>query len=264
MVDGLTTDDRRLHLQCSTMLGPVIGAGAVLAAAGVAGYQSMAPTGQWYGRTFTGLRRGTRQIALTYDDGPNDPHTLRLLDVLAKHEVKATFFVIGRYVEQRPDIVRELVKAGHVIGNHTFTHPNLALASVVQNRIQFEECQRVVREVTGEAPRIVRPPFGGRRPATLQIARSLELEPVMWNVTSYDWRIPPAAKIVRTCLRQIRGGDVILMHDGGHREMGADRSQTVLATGMLLERFLAEGNEFVTIPQMMGEAAVRSQPSSVS
>src|SRR5689334_22648121 len=104
------------------MLGYVMAASA---AACAAGYQSMAPTGQWYGRTFTGLPRGSRQLALTYDDGPNDPHTLRLLEVLSKHDVRATFFVIGRYVKQRPDVVQELVQAGHVVGNHTFTHPLL-------------------------------------------------------------------------------------------------------------------------------------------
>ena len=96
------------------------------------GYQSMAPTGQWYGRTFTGLKPGTRQLALTYDDGPNDPHTLRLLEVFAKHNVKATFFLIGRYVQSRPDIARELVRAGHVVGNHTFSHPNLIFVSARQ------------------------------------------------------------------------------------------------------------------------------------
>ena len=102
---------------------------AAAAAASTVGYQSMAPTGQWFGRTFTGLGRGSKQLALTYDDGPNDPHTLRLLEILARHNVHATFFLIGRYVEQRPDIVRELVKAGHVIGNHTFTHPLLTFKS---------------------------------------------------------------------------------------------------------------------------------------
>src|ERR1700726_2002366 len=78
-------------------------------AAVAAGYQAMAPTGQWYGSTFTGLPPGSRQIALTYDDGPNDPHTLRLLEVLTKHSVQATFFLIGRYVQQHPEIVREIV-----------------------------------------------------------------------------------------------------------------------------------------------------------
>src|SRR2546426_12459020 len=97
----------------------MLGLALTAAAAAAAGYQSMAPTGQWYGRTFTGLGRGSKQLALTYDDGPNDPHTLRLLEVLAKHEVHATFFLIGRYVQQRPDIARDIAKAGHAIGNHT-------------------------------------------------------------------------------------------------------------------------------------------------
>ena len=102
------------------MLGLALTAVAA-AAASAAGYQSMAPTGQWYGKTFTGLGRGSKRLALTYDDGPNDPHTLRLLEVLAKHDVRATFFLIGRYVQQRPDIVRELVKAGEIFAGRSIT-----------------------------------------------------------------------------------------------------------------------------------------------
>ena len=227
------------------------------AVAGTAAYQSMAPTAQLYGRTFIGVPRA-KQLALTYDDGPNDPHTLHLLDVLAKHGVKATFFVIGRYVQRRPDIVRELVNAGHIVGNHTFTHPHLVASSAVETLVQLEECQRAVQEVLGQTPRLFRPPFGGRRPVTLRIARSLGLEPVLWNVTSWDWKMPPAEKIVQTCVQQMRGGDVVLMHDGGHRALGADRSQTVLATARLIERYKGEGREFVTIPQMMQSLPVGS------
>src|SRR6478609_10749865 len=163
-------------------------AGMAAAAALAAGYQSMAPTGQWYGRTFTSLPPGTKQIALTYDDGPNDPHTLRLLEVLAKDNVKATFFLIGRYVQQRPDIVREMVKAGHIVGNHTFSHPNLIFASENQTRAQLQECQQAITQAIGQLSPLFRPPFGGRRPGTLRIARSLGLVPVMWNVSSEDWK----------------------------------------------------------------------------
>jgi len=85
---------------------------------------------------------------------------------------------------------------------------------------------------------------------------------VMWNITSYDWQVPPAEKIVKTCMRQMRGGDVMLMHDGSHDAFGADRAQTVLATGMLLERYQAEGYEFVTVPQMAG-MVVRPRSSLV-
>src|SRR5437870_11639523 len=142
---------------CS-MLGLALTAAA---AASAAGYQSMAPTGQWYGRTFTGLGRGSKQLALTYDDGPNDPHTLRLLEVLAKHEVHATFFLIGRYVRQRPDIVRALVRSGHVIGNHTFTHPLLIFKARRQIEAELMECQHASRDAAGLEAKLLRPPFGG-------------------------------------------------------------------------------------------------------
>jgi peptidoglycan/xylan/chitin deacetylase (PgdA/CDA1 family) len=244
------------------MLAIALTGAVTLAAATAAGYQSMAPTGQWFGKTFTGLPPDSRQLALTYDDGPNDPHTLRLLEVLAKHGVPATFFLIGRHAEDLPDLVNEIAKAGHVIGNHTFSHPLLIFKSTSEIRGELLRCQAVLHDATGAHSNLFRPPFGGRRPAVLRIARELGLAPVMWNVTGYDWNAPPAASIERKVSAQIRGGDVILLHDGGHKHLGADRSQTVIATDHLLTRYKSEGFEFVTIPQMMAESATRCQPST--
>jgi len=231
------------------MLPALIGLTAA-AAASAAGYQSMAPTGQRYGRTFASGPRGSKQIALTYDDGPNDPHTLTLLDVLAKHNARATFFMIGRYVRQRPDIARAVAEAGHVIGNHTFMHPLLIFKSETQTRAQLVDCHQALEDAIGEHSNLFRPPFGGRRPATLRIARELGLQTVMWNVTGYDWNAPPAAVIEKKIVRQMRGGDVILLHDGGHRAMGADRAQTVIATDNLIRRYRDEGYELVTVEEM--------------
>lgn len=224
---------------------------AAIAAASSLGYQSMAPTGQWFGRAFTGLGRGSKQLALTYDDGPNDPYTLHLLEVLARHSVRATFFLIGRYVQQRSDIVRELVKAGHVVGNHTFTHPLLIFKSANELRTQLKDCDRALTDGVAEHSNLFRPPFGGRRPVVMQIARQMGLEPIMWNVTGYDWNAPSVEHIERKVARQFRGGSVILLHDGGHRNFGADRSFTVTATDRLISRYRSEGYEFVTIPEMM-------------
>jgi peptidoglycan-N-acetylglucosamine deacetylase len=224
---------------------------AAAAAAATVSYQSVAPTGQWYGRTFTGLARGTKQIALTYDDGPNDPHTLKLLEILAKHNVKATFFMIGRYAQQCPEVAREVARAGHAIGNHTFTHPLLTFRSDAEIRRELSGCRAALSDAVGQHTNLFRPPFGGRRPAVLRIARELGMEPVMWNVTGYDWTAPPASVIEHKVAKQIRGGDVILLHDGGHKEMGANRSQTVAATDQLLTSYQAGGYEFVTIPRMM-------------
>lgn len=237
------------------MLGYLIGAAAA-AGASAAGYQSMAPTGQWFGRTFTGLGRGSKQLALTYDDGPNDPHTLRLLEVLARHDVRATFFLIGRYVQQRPDIVREVVKAGHIVGNHTFTHPLLIFRSAREIRAQLEDCELALNDAIGEHSNLFRPPFGGRRPAVLGIARRMGLEPIMWDVTGYDWNAPSAEHIEHKVSGQVRGGNVILLHDGGHRAFGADRSCTVTATDRLISRYKSVGYALVTIPEMMRKAEI--------
>lgn len=231
---------------------------AAAAAASAAGYQSMAPTGQWFGRTFTGLGRGSRELALTFDDGPNDPYTFRLLEVLARHEVHATFFLIGRYVQQRPDLVRELVQAGHTIGNHTFTHPMLIFKSAREIRSQLGQCKRALTDAVGDPSNLFRPPFGGRRPAVLRVARQMGLQPIMWNVTGYDWNASSVEDIERRVTGQVRGGNVILLHDGGHREFGTDRSYTVAATDRLISRFKSEEYEFVTIPEMMRKADVSS------
>ena len=220
------------------------------AAASAAGYQSMAPSGQWFGRTFAAGMRGSKQIALTYDDGPNDPHTLKLLDLLAKHSVRVTFFMIGRYVQQRPDIARAVAQAGHVVGNHTFTHPLLIFESEAQTRTQLVYCHQALEDAIGDHSNLFRPPFGGRRPATLRIVRELGLETVMWNVTGYDWNAPPAAVIEKKVARQMRGGDVILLHDGDHKAMGAERGQTVIATDNLIRQYKDEGYEFVTVEEM--------------
>ena len=249
---------------------------AAVTAAAAAGYQSMAPTGQWYGRTLARLPGRGKRIALTYDDGPNDPHTLRLLEVLAKHEVRATFFIIGHFVRERPEIAREVARAGHVIGNHTFTHPLLIFESAARTRSELLDCRAALHDVVGEHSNLFRPPFGGRRPATLRIARELGMQPVMWNVTGYDWNAPPAAEIERKVVRQIRGprrarfwpagvemrgGDVILLHDGGHKRMGANRAQTVIATDNLIRRYKDQGYEFVTVGPL---GAVTRHPSPES
>jgi peptidoglycan/xylan/chitin deacetylase (PgdA/CDA1 family) len=242
------------------MLAGLIG----IAAAGTlsaAGYQSMAPTGQWFGRTFVGLGSGSKQLALTFDDGPNDPHTLRLLELLAKHDVSATFFLIGRYVELRPDIVRDIVVAGHKVGNHTFSHPNLIFVSPSETRNELERCSTTIEQAAGVRVKLFRPPFGGRLPQTLQVARSLQLQPVMWNVTGWDWNAPPAHYIERKVAKQIRGGDVILLHDGGHKAMGADRAQTVLATEKIISAHKAHGYGFITIDEMQVAERRASAPS---
>ncbi len=224
---------------------------ASAAAAGVsyAGYAAMAPASQLYGRTLT-HGSDPSQMALTFDDGPNDPHTMHLLDVLARHNARATFFLIGKYVRQRPDIARAILAAGHEIGNHTDSHPNLILVSAARLRQELESCSKSLEDAMGKRVTLFRPPFGGRRPNVLRTARGMGLSPVMWSVTGYDWSAKSADKIVEKVSRQVDSrnkaqAEIVLLHDGGHLAFGTDRGYTVEATRKLLDHFSAR--KFVTV-----------------
>jgi peptidoglycan-N-acetylglucosamine deacetylase len=234
------------------------GAGALA----VAGYNTMAPRSQLYGRTFIGEGRGSRRLALTFDDGPNDPHTMRLLDVLAVHKVRATFFMLGQFVSERPDIVRAVADAGHAIGNHTFSHPNLIFCGRTEVRRQIAECERALYDAMGATTRLFRPPFGGRRPIVLRTVRDMGYESIMWSVTAWDWKPHSPEHILRLVEKQVRGGEVILLHDGGHERIGADRSAAVRAAALIIERYRDRGYEFVTIPEMLGPSAVGDRLSA--
>ncbi|HYG98392.1 MAG TPA: polysaccharide deacetylase family protein [Terriglobales bacterium] len=232
------------------MVGALL-ASAVAATLTAAGWHSMWPTSQFYGPTFIGLERGSRLLALTYDDGPNKASTPQLLEVLAKNDVRATFFMLGRHVTHQPDLAREVAAAGHAIGNHTYTHPNLIFASPAQVSAQIEACHRVLNDVVGEHSNLFRPPFGGRRPDVLAEVRRRGFVPVMWAISAYDWNRDSAEVIESRVSRRIRGGEVVLMHDGSDLGMGADRSASVAATDRLIRRFKDQGYSFVTVPEMM-------------
>ena len=233
------------------MLGILAGSAAGIGVLAAAGYNTMAAQSQLYGRTFVRAAKGSRQIALTYDDGPNDPWTLCLLEVLARHDVKATFFMIGQFAAQKPQIARDVASAGHVIGNHTYSHPNLALCSKKELERQITECHRALTDAVGEHSNLFRPPFGGRRPQVLRSVRNAGLVPIMWSITGWDWNAKSASRIEQKVAPAVRGGDVILLHDGGHLQMGSDRSFTVKATDHLISKFKAQGYSFATIPEMM-------------
>lgn len=248
------------------MLGILASAtGAIAAVAGsVCGYAALAPESQLFGPTFS-HGRGPKQIALTYDDGPNDPHTLKLLEVLERHSVKATFFMIGKFVREKPEIAREVAKAGHEIGNHTDTHPNLFWTGRTKLFQELAACERALSDAIGAHATLFRPPYGARRPAVLRFARSQNLTPVMWSVTCYDWKPTTADRVEQHATRQIaqqKGrGKIVLLHDGGHRGMGADRSHTVEATDRLIRRYKDEGYQFVTVSQMIA-ASIASTSSA--
>jgi len=213
-------------------------------------YASMYPTSQIFGRTLI-AGNDPGEIALTFDDGPNDAATPQLLEVLARHGVRATFFALGAFVRQRPELARELVAAGHLLGNHTMSHPKLSLTSGARVRQELADCTAVLEDITGVAIRFFRPPFGARRPMVLRAARELGLTPVMWNVTGYDWNPIGTDGILANLDKGIAGnrrrgrGSNLLLHDGGHRAMSSPRIDTVRAVDRLLGS--RTGSRFVTV-----------------
>ncbi|HSY70615.1 MAG TPA: polysaccharide deacetylase family protein [Alloacidobacterium sp.] len=215
------------------------GAAATLAAGGYA-YAAMWPTSQIFGKAIIG-GRDPREFALTYDDGPNDPYTQQLLDVLATYNVRATFFLIGRFVRQRPEIARAIHAAGHLVGNHTMTHPVLLFQSPKRVREELAGCKAAIEDALGEQVRYFRPPHGARRPDVLRAARDLGLSPVLWNAMGYDWRPTTEEAVLANLQKSIRRnqqrgqGSNLLLHDGGQAGIGEDRSHSVAATARLLE-----------------------------
>ena len=238
------------------MAGLVAGVAASAAAVGLAAgglfYASLWPTSQIFGRTLV-AGDDPRDVALTFDDGPNDAATPLLLEVLARHDVRATFFAMGDFARQRPEIVRAVVAAGHLLGNHTMSHPKLSMESAMRVRQELADCNAVLEDIAGVAVRFFRPPFGARRPVVLRVARELGLTPVMWNVTGYDWNPIGAEEI----LKKLRDGVArnqrlgrasnLLLHDGGHRGMGAARMDTVRAVERLLTKLDGTAMQFVTV-----------------
>lgn len=236
-----------------------VGAGAAVAA-GAAIHQGLHPTAQRYGRTIHREPAAGRRLALTYDDGPNPARTPDLLDLLARYDARATFFLIGRWAEREPALIRETVAAGHAIGNHTFSHPTMPAHGARAIREELRRCRDAV-EASGErlstigGAALMRPPYGRRRPGTLRTLREEGYVPVMWSVTGYDWRRTTTARaITRRCLRAT-DGDIVLLHDGSDAEPARDTGRTIDATAALLERLSAEGYRFVTVPELVTGSA---------
>jgi peptidoglycan-N-acetylglucosamine deacetylase len=224
--------------------------GACLAAGGFA-YASRWPTSQIFGRTLI-APRSPGQLALTFDDGPNPAWTPRLLDILAQHNVRATFFMVGKFAKTERELARRVADAGHLIGNHTWSHPDLSRTREADVLNELTRTSDVLAGITGKPIVYFRPPFGARRPYVLKLARQLGLIPVTWNAMTEDWKEPQADTIAQNLMKKIdsnqrRGyASNIVLHDGSHRALNTDRGPSVSAASQLLDRY-AMTHEFVTL-----------------
>ncbi len=187
-----------------------------------------------------------REIALTFDDGPSPGYTQAILGVLRHYHVRATFFMLGIWVQRYPDLARAVVADGHAVGDHTWNHPDLTGLSASQVRWQLTRTRSIIQKITGVVPYLFRPPYEAFNRQILDIAHSLKLSTILWNIDPSDWARPGVSVIINTVLTNAQNGSIILMHDGG-----GNRSQTVKALSTIIEHLQHRGFTFVTIPQML-------------
>ncbi len=241
-------------------------AGAVLAALlAYAGYKVVEdPGNQLFGKTVVAGPSDAREVALTFDDGPNPPYTDRILDVLRSEHVHATFFVVGRAVNAYPATLRRIAREGHAIGNHTWDHSHLLVQSRTTMRSELRRTDAAIFRASGVHSRLMRPPFGARDFAVIDEARAEGYTVVMWSVPlPNDWDRPGDAAIASRVLAHVGDGSIIVLHDGNRgivcggttAPAVCDRGQDVAATRRIVEALRARGYRFVTIPQLLADAA---------
>lgn len=188
----------------------------------------------------------SRKIALTFDDGPHPCYTDEILDILKEYKVKATFFVIGQNAEYYPEPFQRTVAEGHSVGSHTFSHRHLKNLNEEQLRKEFAQ-NRQTLEKFGVCPVLFRPPEGVCDRKVLKVAHENGCDIILWSVDTGDWRCPALESILSNVRRNVKGGEIILMHD-----YVSGNSQTPAALRILLPELLKKGYVFVTVEELIG------------
>lgn len=204
-----------------------------------------------------------KEVVLTFDDGPNPEYTPPILNILKKYNIKAAFFIVGENGEANPDLVERIYREGHEIGNHTFTHPNVANTTVSRTKMELNTTQRLIQELTGHSTILFRPPYvADAEPSTPE-----ELSPIYRAqkegymmigelIDPEDWQKPSVKVIVQRVMDQLSMGNVILLHDAG-----GNREQTVKALPIIIEKLKQKGYQFTTLHDLMGLPKEAIMPS---
>lgn len=190
---------------------------------------------------------------MTFDDGPNATLTPKLLDLLAQKKIKATFFVLGENAQRHPEILKRAIAEGHEIGNHSWSHPNLAKLSNEDLRSQLQRTDDVIAQAIGSHPKIMRPPYGELKPQQRQWVNSeFNYKVILWDVDPLDWKEPGPSIVARRIIHETKPGSIIISHD--------IHAQTITAMPETFDALAAKGFKFVTVSELLSLAV--SSPSS--
>src|SRR5881392_3544051 len=205
--------------------------------------------------TFSSVHVDGPYIAITFDDGPSPTLTPKLLDILAAHHIKATFFVIGENVVEHPEIVARAAREGHEIGNHSWSHPNFGKMSDQGVRSQLQRTDDAIKNATGQRPTLLRPPYGSITEREKRwIHDEFGYDIILWDVDPLDWKRPGPAVVRNRILKETRPGSIVLSHD--------IHPGTIEAMPSTFDALEAKGFKFVTVSELIRMAAARpSHPS---
>lgn len=223
-------------------------AGAAGAAVAVGSYGAFHRNSPVFGRALGRLPTREKQVALTFDDGPNPIATPRILDTLGKENVPATFFLLGRHVEHWPELARRVTVEGHTVGNHGYHHRKLHLRGPGYVRLDLALGTEVIAHAAGTQPTLFRAPHGFRSPWVTPIARRLGQRTIGWTLGVWDSDRPGAGVIAWRAVEGSRPGTILLLHDGDGYDPHGDRTQTADALPRIIQELRARGYEFVRIP----------------
>jgi peptidoglycan-N-acetylglucosamine deacetylase len=187
-------------------------------------------------------------VALTFDDGPSRENTPRILSILAAHDVRATFFVLGGRADRMPDLIARIDDEGHEVANHTWSHPSMRSLWPSALREELESTNDRIEEITGKRPTLVRPPFGRYPPSALTVFAELGLDAVLWSVDSLDWDQDDPMVIARTVLRRANAGSIVLLHDR--------TAATVHALPEIIRGLRSRGFEIVPVSELIASGYV--------
>ncbi len=236
----------------SAMVSVAIGIIIILGCAGGLAYACIIPSSRVFSPVVNRGPGESRNVVLTFDDGPAPPFTEQILDILAEHGISATFFLCGKNVERHPEIARRIVREGHTIGNHTYSHPFLFARSRRFMAGEIDRAQEAIERITGVRPTLFRPPYGARWFGLMPVLRERGLKMVMWSVMGFDWKYRTEA-IIRAVKNRLHSGAVILLHDGHEHppSAGIDQSATVAALPAIIESATQAGLTFAAINRFM-------------
>lgn len=205
---------------------------------------------QKYADTFKTNGPSTKKVALTFDDVPDPRFTPQVLDVLKKYNVRATFFIVGSRAEKHPDLVKRIVKEGHMVGNHSYNHPEFSKLSMNAFRKQILHTGDIIQRLAGYTPKMIRPPYGDINEEQLRWAAKQHYSIVNWNVDSLDWKGLSKEQVKDNILSAVKPGSIVLQHAGGG--VGSNLNGTIKALPEIIEELRNRGYELVTLDEMLG------------